>query len=211
MIPVRKQPEPGDFDKRVRTPGREFLESVPAPTAKQWKRHEYWKEVLDKMGQCYNWVCAYSALWIPPVTGARSIDHFVPKSVNPSLAYEWNNFRYASSTMNSRKGTKTVVDPFALKPGWFEMDFERLEVKPNPDLLPEDAEAVRRTIKILKLDTDEEYKDACQNWIISYCKGEITFNFLKKAAPFIAHELERKGLKKKIVHMMKYPSNDSET
>jgi hypothetical protein len=211
MIPVRKKPEPENFDELVRTPGREFLEKVPAPTTKQWKRHEYWKEVLGKMGQSYRWVCAYSALWVPPVTGARTIDHFVPKSTNPALAYEWDNFRYASATMNSRKGTKTIIDPFTLKPGWFEMDFEQLEVKPNPTLSPENAEVVRSTIKILKLDKDEEYKNACQNWVMNYCRGDITFKFLKAAAPFIAYELERKGLKKKIARMMKYPSNDNET
>jgi len=71
-----------------------------------------------------------------------------------------------------------------------------------------DGSSVQRIISLayLLLWTWEEHKIACQNWILSYCKGEITFNFLKKAAPFIAHELERKGLKKKVTQMMKYPS-----
>ncbi len=183
----------------------EFLERVPKPAQKQWKEHDYWRNVLDYMRKAYRGVCSYSALWISPATGAHTVDHFKPKSVYPQQAYEWGNYRYVSLRYNNRKGTNAIIDPFTLKPGWFVMDFPSLKIKPNPDLPPEDAEAISHTIRILKLDKGVRYREACQDYIMSYCRGDISFKHLDNRAPFIAFELKRQGLVERIVDMMKYP------
>jgi hypothetical protein len=208
MIPVQPQPEPADFSERVRKPGTVFLKKVPCPTTEQWKGKEYWQKVLPDMRKAYKGICAYSAHWISPVTGSHSIDHFVPKSVQANLAYEWSNFRYASSKFNSRKGKHTILDPFHVEPDWFVLDFPSLLVKPNLNLLPHQKKAVRNTISVLKLNADENCVKARQHWVMEFCAGEITFAHLKKKAPFIAHELQRQGLVEKILLIMKVKVSD---
>ena len=53
MIHIDLQPEPADFDIRVRQPGNAFLSRIPIPTSKQWG-----KQLLVQM-QC----AALSSVW----------------------------------------------------------------------------------------------------------------------------------------------------
>lgn len=203
MIPVQPQPEPTDFAQRVREPGAEFLRQLPRPTAKQWKGREYWQHALPDMRTAYKGICAYCAHWIPHSTGSHSIDHFMPKSMAPELAYEWHNFRYVSSRFNSRKGTRAILDPFELEPNWFVLAFPSLLIKPNPTLQPDQKKAVLNTITILKLNTDETLVQERQNWLEFFGTGDISFAHLQKKVPFIAYELKRQGLLNDLGSIMK--------
>jgi hypothetical protein len=194
VIPVLPQPEPSDFSRRVRNPGQEFLKNTPSPTTEQWKRKEYWRNVLPELRAAYSRVCAYCAQWIPYSTGNHTVDHFIPKSVQPAKAYEWSNYRYVSSRFNSRKGTRTILDPFKLRETSFVIDFSSFLLKANPDLSPDQKELVLDTIEILKLNTDDDLVVERQTWTHEYFAGQITFQHLKKMAPFIALELDRQGL-----------------
>ncbi|MFN9170266.1 MAG: hypothetical protein ACK58B_06885 [Dolichospermum sp.] len=136
MIPVKPQPEPDDFDEKVRQPGLVFLSKVPNPKTEDWKKHDYWVKSLPDLYTSYNKICAYSAQWIPRPEGSPSVDHFLPKSPKPELAYEWHNFRLACLSLNQRKGTQLdVIDPFELPVNSFILDFPSLIIKPNPELL----------------------------------------------------------------------------
>lgn len=194
MIPVKAQPEPGNFTERVRTPGQRFLSEVSNPTYLQWRGKEYWQRALPDMRKAYQSICAYSAFWIPHNTGNHSIDHFIPKSQDPELAYEWDNYRYVSARFNSRKGTHTITDPFKLLPGWFIISFKSFLIKPNPQLSIKQKKILEDTIGHLKLNADDELVEERQAWYQAYQKKEISFEHLKKMAPFIAFEIERQGL-----------------
>jgi len=194
MIPVKLQPEPKHFEDRVRKPGMRFLEKVSHPTQEQWKKKAHWQKILPCMRTAYNSVCAYSAHWIPHSTGNHSVDHFIPKTQDPSLAYEWTNFRYVSVRFNGRKGTRSILDPFKLLPNWFILNFKSFFVKPNPNLSPEQQESINQTIEYLKLNEDDDLVNERVAWCSDYRDGHISFTHLKKRAPFIAHELERQGL-----------------
>ena len=196
MIPVKPQPEPENFDERVRIPGNQFLAEVPTPTTKLWGGKEYWRRVLPDMRKAYKSICAYCAHWIPHSTGNHSIDHFVPRVREPDLAYEWSNFRYVAARFNSRKGTRVILDPFTLLPNWFMIDFASLFIKPNPDLLVTQKKAVQETIDYLKLNDDDDLIAEREAWVRSYRNGEIPFSFLQKRYPFIAYEIKRQGLLK---------------
>lgn len=191
MIPVQPQPEPEDFAERVKKPGVVFLRQVPHPTTGQWKGKEYWRRALHDMRTSYNGVCAYSALWISP---DASVDHFVPRVRRPDLAYEWSNFRYTALKFNARKGTHTILDPFRLELDWFILDFDSFLIRPNSHLTSEQKALVQNTIDILKLNDDEDCVELRQDWVRYFRSGEITFDFLQRKAPFIAHELHRQGL-----------------
>ncbi len=194
MIPVQQQPEPFDFSERVRNPGRKFLAKTSNPNAQQWRNREYWQRVLPGMRTAYQGICAYSASWIPHSTGNHSIDHFTPKSERPDLAYEWDNYRYASARFNSRKGTHSIVDPFTLAPKSFVLDFSSFFIKPNPRLTTENQQSLQNTIDRLKLNADEELVIERQTCSLDYLNNEISLAHLQKRYPFIASELERQNL-----------------
>lgn len=203
MIPIQPQAEPKEFAKQVKEPGAKFLTELPHPTSKQWRGKEYWQRVLPEMRVAYKSICAYCAQWIPHSTGSHSIDHFIPKSIAPDLAYQWSNFRYVSSRFNSRKGTRTILDPFILEKEWFVLEFHSMLIKANPKLLPREQEAIFNTIAILKLNTDEILVQERQSWLEYFSNGEISFAHLNRKAPFIAYELKRQGLTGDIASIMR--------
>lgn len=194
MIPVKLQPEPNSFFELVRKPGNIFLHKTPHPLDHEWTRRGYWRNALPEMRIAYKHICAYCAQWIPYGTGAHSVDHFIPKSVSPNLAYEWSNFRYVSSRFNSRKGTKLILDPYNLQEGWFTIDFTSFFIKPHPGLLPEQKLQVLDTIDILKLNTDELLVQERYSWVVDFLEGQCAFALLEKKMPFIAFELRRQGI-----------------
>lgn len=201
MIPVQQQSEPTDFDSKVRLKGKAFLKKVPQPQA--WSNREYWRESLKDLHEAYNKVCAYSAQWIPWIEGSPTVDHFIPKSVKPELAYEWNNFRLSCLKMNARKQDfQDVLDPFQIQLEWFILDFPSLLIKPNPALEESIKIQVKSTIKRLKLNDDDDCVKHRQDWLMRYCEKKFPFEFLKETAPFIAYELERQDLVDSIASIM---------
>jgi hypothetical protein len=194
MIPVQAKPEPSHFDVEVRQPGLKFLATIPNPTAKQFIGHSYWTAISSDLCKDYQGICAYYAEWIPNNLTSPHIDHFHPKVKHPHLAYEWSNYRLASSLANTRKGThEDILDPFSLQANWFVLDFPSLLVKANPHLDLTNVAKVNKTIKRLKLNEENQIK-ARQRWVMDYSNNTIMFTLLKTKAPFIAYELERQNL-----------------
>lgn len=95
MIPVQLQPEPLDFDKKVRQPGHQWLlrnnidlnQPPPAPSALP----AYWQKGTEWLWRSYCGTCAYLAIYFELPSGAGSTDHFVAKSADAGQAYEWAN------------------------------------------------------------------------------------------------------------------------
>lgn len=205
MIPIKPQPEPDDFDEKVRKPGLAFLSKVPNPKTKDWKNRDYWRRSLRDLYDACNHICAYSAQWISRPEGSPTVDHFLPKSAKPELAYEWHNFRLACLTLNNKKGTELdVIDPFELPVNSFILDFPSLIIKPNPELLYPLKERVISTINRLQLNDYDKCIDGRLEWLKTYYEDNSTFDSLKRKAPFIAYELERQGLAEvdKIAYIM---------
>ena len=194
MIPIKPQPEPDDFDEKVRKEGKYFLSKVPNPKTKDWKNRDYWRRSLRDLYDACNHICAYSAQWIPYDTGSPAVDHFIPKTVKPELAYEWDNFRLICSKINTNKGIKKeIIDPFFLPADSFILDFPSMLIKPNSNLLEPLKERVVYTIKELKLN-EETWELGRSDKLIDYCNQVYPFDYLKRRYPFIAYELERQGL-----------------
>src|SRR5579859_2713100 len=127
-------PEPDIFEQKVRLPGKKFLKKHPntIPTTKQWKNQDYWKYIRFHMHDAYEGICAYSAHWIPRGESIPNIDHFVPKSQRPDLAYEWDNYRLACPLINIlKRDFQDVLDPFIIGKEWFFLSFPQLLVHPN--------------------------------------------------------------------------------
>ena len=194
MIPVKKQPKPAHFFEKVEKPGKKFLAENPQPKRKDWKNHEYWRKIEKDLYQAYSGICAYSCLWIPHITGGKTVEHFQPISKYPYEAYNWDNYRLVCLLLNSRKSDhEDALDPFTLQDGWFVIDFPSLMIFPDEHLSQEEAKQVNQTIKRLKLNEDEDCIKEREKWLIDYITEEISFSHFKKHAPFIASELERQG------------------
>ena len=165
MIPVKKQPEPADFEDKVAKKGHNFLAQNPRPNS--WKNRSYWTEALPDLWNVYNSVCAYCCHWIPLEQGSASVDHFIPKSISPEKAYDWDNYRLAALKMNAKKGDfADVVDPFELTEGAFWLLFPSMQVKPNPGLSENQKKRIWDTIKRLDLNDDEVLVNARLKWVL---------------------------------------------
>jgi uncharacterized protein (TIGR02646 family) len=202
MIHIDEKDSPADFHQRVRRPGQLFLRSLRPrrrPTAKQWQTHAYWRQVAPELHDIYGGICAYSCHWIPYDTGADTVEHFRPKKLYPSRAYDWSNYRLVCSTLNGRKGAhEDVLDPFLVEDGWFVIDFPSMLVKPHEELSPARSRRVEATIKRLGLNDEGTCLKSRVNWLRDYCTNDISFDYLRRKAPFIVSELERQGLSARI-------------
>jgi hypothetical protein len=128
-----------------------------------------------------------------------SVDHFVPKSVDKNLAYEWSNYRLSSLRLNSYKGDRTdVLDPFLILKGWFVLNLTNFLVEPNTGLEPQIETAVRNTIEALRLNRDDVLVNLRFRIVRDYAKNLMPFDFLTIYYPFIASELDRQSQKETI-------------
>lgn len=180
---------------RVRDDGDRYLATTPYPTTKQWGTHAYWQRTLYDLYSAYDGICAYCSEWIPLTTGGPVVEHFIPKSIAPTLAYDWTNYRLASQRFNSRKKDhEDVIDPFDVGEHWFILELPGLIIKPDSALSYAKSAFIKSTIKRLCLN-DELSIQSRWRWVKDYCHQHIDFDYLLRHAPFIASELERQALK----------------
>ncbi len=198
MIPVTPQPEPASFDRRVRQPGLAWLnehgialdQALPVNTTIE----PYWRECLEDLHQAYGGICAYLCVFVQRETGGSGVDHFIAKSHDAGLAYEWRNYRLACNTMHSRKRNfPDVLDPFFLKPNLFNLQLSIGHIYPNPELEPSESALVEQTITRLKLD-DQRCRNVRADWFDEYVRKEITAEYLRRKSPFVWQEAQRQSL-----------------
>jgi len=148
--------------------------------------------------EAYRGICAYSCFYIEPVTGP-TVDHFVAiTKADLRQAYEWDNYRLASSLMNTGKlDFPDVLDPFEVQDGWFVLDLNNLHVKPNDALEPAQRTRVEDSIARLKLNgrdcvySRKRYFD--MYWAPPDPAQPLPLWFLETQAPFLAREMRRQG------------------
>lgn len=217
MIPVTLAPVPPEFDAKVRHPGlRAIAEMVgkPPPYPRTaGKKHAqlanvtqeqdipadkfpaYWREALPEMLAAYERRCAYLAMYIHHATGSPTVDHVLPKSYAWNQVYEWANYRLCAAIINSKKGALlTLVDPFAIGPGWFALNLNTLHVGQGPAAPKAEWARIDATLPVLnhRLCVQER-----EEYVRCYRRGPGAGGFdlahLEYRAPFIASELRRQG------------------
>jgi hypothetical protein len=209
MMPVTMAKKPATFDEKVRKPGLRAISEMVGQTPKfprtgghpfkkiatakrdipSEKFPPYWTEALDDLMSAYNQICAYSGFRIHPVTGSRSADHMIAKSLSWRNVYEWKNYRLACGRLNSRKREfDDVIDPFHVQAGWFELDLVTFNIVPAPGLNNKTTELINLTIERLGLNDFRHYRE---DYAELYLSREISLRVLRKEAPYIAYELFR--------------------
>jgi hypothetical protein len=212
VIPVALAPKPATFDAKVRQKGEaamlELIGKAPAAPRRGRRRKAvasrrdqipadafppYWRDVLDEMRVAYEGRCAYLAMYIEPATGSASVDHVVPRSRSWRLVYEWTNYRLAANLINSKKNDlELVLDPVAIGPGLFALDFLSMEVVQGPAVTASQRKEVQGTIDVLGLNL-QDCIDQRSEYYLDYKSEDILLRWLERRAPFIAQELRRQG------------------
>ncbi|HKQ22950.1 MAG TPA: hypothetical protein VJT81_00730 [Burkholderiales bacterium] len=104
--------------------------------------------------------------------------------------------------MNNYKDEhEDVLDPFALGPDWFAIDFSSYLVEPGPGLSQKKIAAVQATIQRLRLNADDSFVQQRCRVVGQYVRDEITLLHMDNTYPFIAEELRRQGLTEAIKGM----------
>lgn len=207
MIPVKPALEPSSFNDEVRIPGLAFLSRLQIPKVVPtgfkipWKEQkaEYWKKCSSELENAYNHICCYVGMRINNSLKDpkhRSVEHFVPKSKDPWLAYEWSNYRLACVKANNTRQSKDVIDPFLVGPDDFRLDLYSGELFPNTDLPQEKQKLIQETIDKIELN-DSYWTKSRQLYYIYYLEKSKTISitkakeYLKENAPIVLAELER--------------------
>jgi hypothetical protein len=195
LIPVEPKPEPADFDRKVRRPGRSVDPNVK-PNMK-WASAELYA--------AYRRTCAYSCVYLSYSTHAN-IDHFHPQSLRSDLRYEWSNFRLAGARINSRKRNLTsLIDPFETQPGWFRIEFPGCLVVPGHGLSADISARIVHTINCLGLNSDDDLVQERCDVMVMFAKGDITLAFLESRFPFLAYEVRQQQLQNTANQVFKFP------
>lgn len=194
MIHVKRRRVPKGFNVVVRAPGLAWLAKNPYKKGEELP--PLWRDGLPELRREYKAICAYLGCHVQAASAVGTVDHFVPKrGVGRQHAYSWGNFRFASSRMNSRKGVRTVIDPFTVRDGDFELVFASaaVVVRAAPALLPPQRELVDDAIDRLSLNDDKCLEERTTYWA-DYRNGDISFDYLKRFCPIIALEAARQGV-----------------
>ena len=185
MIRVRPAAEPHDFDRRCRRRGSAWLAEHPGPV----RPEPFWREFVGELAEGFEHRCGYSAIMIQNGT----VDHFLSWKRNPSLAYEWSNFRYVDGRINSKKqlADDDVLDPFEVDDDWFEIILPSLQLRLT-DRVPRGLrERAQYTIDRLGLFKDEQIVSYRAQWYCLYHCNALPLDGLYRAAPLIARAIEQ--------------------
>jgi uncharacterized protein (TIGR02646 family) len=194
MTPVAAVGEPATFDASVRAPGRDYLDSLTANEEAKTGEHPYWRRVLRELHTAYGGICAYTCHWIPYDVGNDTVEHFIPKSIYPSLAYEWSNYRLVCGRLNGRKRDfQDVVDPFDVVLGMFRLEFPSLLVSVGSNLTASQKSMAASTIMRLKLNEARSI-DMRLHFVQHLVNGQITKQYVSQHAPFLSSEMDRLNL-----------------
>jgi hypothetical protein len=187
MIPVAKVPEPAPFDADCRRAGTAWLND---PKNANRRPTDLWSPFRDDLEQGFNELCGYAAMHSP--TGG-TVDHYISVSTDRSKAYEWDNYRFASGTMNNIKRTKDdqILDPYEVGAGWFEIVLPSLQMLAT-NVIPAAMRAKADfTLVAMGLRDDERIIRWRRSWFLKYRKGVLTLDGLREVAPLIAEAVVR--------------------
>ena len=112
---------------------------------------------------------------------------------DPSLTYEWSNYRFASAWLNSTKqnADAEVLDPFEVEDGWFELHLPSLGLLVAPRIPDEVRKKAEFTLQRLRLRDDERVVRQRRAWYQEYQAGNLPLVLLAKLAPLVARAVAK--------------------
>jgi hypothetical protein len=187
MIRVARPGEPEDFDKKCRQPGKTWLTEHPTGDPHD---HPLWTRCLADLRAAFEMRCGFLAMRIPRGT----VDHWVSVKTDRDKAYEWDNYRFVDSVVNSAKKPAwegKLLDPYEIGEDWFEIHLPSLQLKIGHISDPAARERAEFTLERLHLGDGEDVVRLRREWMEMYEKGELTLDGLRRVAPLLARAVEK--------------------
>lgn len=183
-------PEPEGFDEGCRKKGLSWLGRNP--DCKRPK--DFWSPFRHALADGFSDRCSYGAMWI----ASGTVDHFVSVHANKALAYEWSNYRYVESWINSSKSKRNeaeILDPFEVESSWFEILLPSLQLVVSDSMPAAYQRRAENTLEWLHLRNDERIIRQRRAWYQLYQKGDLSLEGLRQKAPLIAAAVEKQSEK----------------
>jgi hypothetical protein len=74
------------------------------------------------------------------------------------------------------------------------LDFPSCLVRAGAGLQDQLTQKIEHTIKCLRLNDDDEFVQQRCDIMMEFARGDISFSFLQRKYPFLAHETKRQGI-----------------
>lgn len=125
----------------------------------------------------------------PLPTNWRAGDHFVAKSVDRTLTYEWSNYRWAEPRVNQLKGNQPFLDPFQAQSGWIEIDPFTWEFRLGSRLPAELQETGESMCRVLNNPELVRGRRAMFEWLLNE-DGSWQIDNARRVFPLLAECIE---------------------
>jgi hypothetical protein len=184
MIRVDRAQEPPQFDLNARQPGLIWLAANPTG-----RPRDYWTPFQPDLAQAFHNRCGYRAMWDPDGT----VDHYLSCENRRDLAYEWDNYRYVSGSVNSSKRNldDQVLDPFEVFDDWFEISLPSFQLVLTDRIPANIRTKAQFTLERLKLRNGHKVRKARRLYYELYKDGRLSIEGLRVFAPQVARAVER--------------------
>ncbi len=178
---LREKPEA--FEELVARPGRRWLAANPQPAGRPpalWNQ----QPIKRKLRQDFGGLCGYTLMH--EMRG--SVDHFISWKTDPGKAYDWDNYRFCSASVNSSKknADAAVFDPYEIEFEWFEIHLPSMIMKVSPAAPPHLKAKLDFTLKRLPIADTDEVIDYRAEYYEGYKDGGMSMSWLKQKAPVLA-------------------------
>ena len=180
MIPVKKPRKPSTFNRDCRIPGNRWLTANP----KVKKLTAFWFKFQPALETAFFKRCGW---WAVRITDG-AVDHFLSTKNHRHLAYEWSNYRYIATSVNSSKGNHdaAVLDPFDIQDGWFEVILPSMQLVATSQIPPALTARANFTIKQLKLANGYKIRKIRRGYYEDHKLKGLPLNLLREYAPMVA-------------------------
>lgn len=177
VLKIRK---PGKFKDDCETPGNNWLAANPA--SKEFPDH--WRKFQPQLAEGFHDRCGWWAMRI--ADGA--VDHYLSKKNHRHLAYDWSNYRYVSTSVNSSKRNldDQVLDPFEIQPGWFEVQLPSMLLRRTDSVPPALRAKADFTLKTLRLVNGFKVRRNRRRWYEDHKDRGLPLANLADYAPLVA-------------------------
>jgi hypothetical protein len=189
-VPSPIRPEPPRFEEDCRQKGQAWLGRQPNLPKRP---RDFWSPFRSDLRRGFGKRCGYYAMYVHD----GQMDHFVSwdtcrRNNTPNLAYEWDNFRFVDSALNSSKRTMDdqLLDPFEVMDGWFEVELPTLLLR-SVGVPADRAGAANLTLERLELDLGLRALELRWEWYDMHRRGDLTREGLREMAPLLAQAADR--------------------
>lgn len=179
--------KPSDFDSLVLEPGNRWL--AKPKRGKRPPPHWTKDPIMTKLRQNFRSLCGYTLMHEMKGT----VDHFISCKNDLAKAYEWENYRYCTGSVNSSKKNDddTVFDPWEIEFEWFEIHMPSMIMIVSPSAPVSIRAKLELSLKRLPIGDTDEVIDCRGAYYKGYKAGEMKIEWMEAMVPVLAASIRK--------------------